>query len=382
MPKPIYLDYAATTPVLPEVVEVMQQYLGVEGDFGNAASLHYYGAAAASHIEQAREVIARCINAAPSGIIFTSGATEANNLAIKGLAYAYQHKGSHIITSKAEHKSVLEPCRFLESQGFQVTYLPVDTNGLVNLEELKAAIRPDTILISLIHVNNEIGSIQDLAAIGNIAHQHDIVFHSDAAQSIGKAEIDVKAMQVDALSLSAHKAYGPKGIGVLYLQRPKIRLQAQLHGGGHENQLRSGTLATHQILGMAKAYELTHAGFMDENNRMWQLKNRFLQGIKGISAISVNGDPLQNTPYIINLSFSNLNGEVLNSLFQTRFAIASGAACDSNRPEPSHVLRAIGLSPDLAESSVRISFGKYTSEQDIDFIVNFIKSGILHNNNS
>ncbi|MDO8953264.1 MAG: aminotransferase class V-fold PLP-dependent enzyme [Gammaproteobacteria bacterium] len=374
MAKPLYFDYAATTPLDPAVIAAMQSCLGIEGDFGNPSSLHYYGAAAANRIELARQQIADCINAEPREIVFTSGATEANNLAIKGLALAYQAKGKHIITCQTEHKSVLEPCRYLETLGFEVTYLPVLSNGLIDSEQLKAAIRMDTILISIMQVNNEIGVIQGLAAMADLAHQHNIVFHSDAAQSIGKLQIDVKALGVDALSLSAHKAYGPKGIGILYINRPKIQITPQLHGGGHEYQLRPGTLPTHQIVGMAEACLLAEQGFSEEFARISDLKAKMWRGLQQLPTISLNGSLEHAVPHILNVSFSGINAEIVNGIMQAKLAVASGAACDSNHPEPSHVLIALGISSPLIESSIRFSMGRYTTESDINHALEWIST--------
>ncbi|MDF2530135.1 MAG: Aminotransferase NifS [Gammaproteobacteria bacterium] len=377
MPKPLYFDYAATTPVDPTVCQKMQECLSREGDFGNAASVHYYGLAANHRIEEARQSIANIVNAEPQQIIFTSGATEANNLAIKGLAHAYQSKGKHIITSQVEHKSVLEPCQYLERQGFSLTYLPVMANGLLDIEQLKAAIRPDTILISIIQVNNELGTIQNLTKITQIAHEHGIFVHSDAAQSIGKIKIDIKSLQVDSMSLSAHKSYGPKGIGALFLRKPLVKLQPITQGGGHEYGLRPGTLATHQIVGMAEAFKIAEQKLADETVRIQRLKQMLWQGLQGLPGVKLNADLEHAVPHILNVCFSQIEGELLYNSLQPALAIAAGAACDSTQSEPSHVLKALGLSRDLAESSIRFSLGRYTTEQDILAAIKAVKSVIL-----
>jgi cysteine desulfurase len=377
MANPAYFDYAATTPVDPLVVQKMLGCLNFAGDFGNATSQHFYGRAASQHIESARQEIARTIHAEPREIIFTSGATEANNLAIKGIAFAYQDQGKHIITCQTEHKSILEPCHFLEQLGFEITYLPVQRNGLIELDRIKAAIRKETILISIMQVNNEIGTIQDLTAIAQLAKQHNIVFHSDAAQSIAKLKVDVKALGLDAMSLSAHKAYGPKGIGALYIKRPLIKLKALLHGGGHEYGLRSGTLATHQIIGMAEAFSLADKNVAQEYAHIAQLKSMLWQGIKHLPGVSLNGDFEHCIAHILNVCFSSINGDVLFNALQPSIAVSQGAACDSAQTEPSHVLKSLGLSRDLIESSIRFSIGRYSTKQDIETAIQAITSIVL-----
>ncbi|MDF2940767.1 MAG: iscS [Gammaproteobacteria bacterium] len=375
MPKPIYLDYAATTPVDPAVIQKMRESL--EQDFANAASQYFYGLAVSEHIETARQQIADCINAEPREIVFTSGATEANNLAIQGIARAYQDKGRHIITCQTEHKSVLGPCRYLEQQGFELSYLPVQKNGLIDMEQLRSSIKKDTILISIMQVNNEIGAVQNLSEIAQIAHQHNIIFHSDAAQSIGKLQVDVKALGIDALSLSSHKSYGPKGAGALYIKRPLIKLKPLMHGGGHEFGLRPGTLPTHQIIGMSEAFRIANTAFSEEHARIGRLKAMLWQGLKDLPGVSLNGDLTHSVPHILNLCFSTMNGEVLFSSLRPHLAVGSGAACDSAQSEPSHVLEALGLSRNLAESSIRFSLGRFTTEQDIYTAVQSIKNILL-----
>lgn len=366
-PLPIFLDYAAGTPTDPRVADKMIRYLSPEGIFGNSASRsHRYGWDAEAAVEQAREQVAALVNADPREIVWTSGATESDNLAIKGAAHFYQRKGKHIITCKTEHKAVLDSCRHLEQQGFDVTYLTPASNGIIDLETLKAAIRDDTILISIMHVHNETGVIQDIQAIGELAHAQGAIFHVDAAQSVGKLPLDLSALPVDLMSFSAHKIYGPKGIGALYVQRqPRIRLEAQIHGGGHERGMRSGTLATHQIVGMGEAFRLAGEDRLKDYQHIKTLSDRFCQGLQDMAEIKFNGDLLQRFPGIINVSFNYVEGESLIMALKD-LALSSGSACTSASLEPSYVLRALGLSDELAHSSLRVSIGRFTTAADID----------------
>lgn len=377
MKLPIYLDYSATTPVDPRVAEKMMQCLTLDGTFGNPASRsHRFGWQAEEAVDEARNHIADLIGADPREIVFTSGATESNNLAIKGIAHFYQKQGKHIITCKTEHKAVLDPCRYLEGQGFEVTYLDPQPNGLVSLSQLEAAMRDDTILVSLMHVNNEIGVIQDLAAIGELCRARKIFFHVDAAQSCGKIAIDVEAMKIDLLSMSAHKIYGPKGIGALFVRRkPRVRLEAQMHGGGHERGMRSGTLPTHQIVGMGEAFRLAKLEMHTEEARIRQLRDRLWNGIKNIEEVYVNGDLEQRVPGNLNVSFAYVEGESLIMALKD-LAVSSGSACTSASLEPSYVLRALGLNDELAHSSIRFSIGRFTTEAEIDYAVSLINEAI------
>lgn len=374
MKLPIYLDYAASTPLDPRVAEAMFACLRQPGNFGNPASLHLYGQSARAAIELAREQVANTIHAEPSQLIWTSGATESNNLAIKGAAHLYQRKGKHIITMKTEHKAVLDTCQHLEKEGFQVTYLTPKPNGLLDIETLKAAIRPDTILISIMHVNNEIGVIQDLAAITQVTAERGILFHVDAAQSIGKLALDVQQLPVDLLSLSAHKVYGPKGIGALYLRKkPRVRVMPLIHGGGHEQGMRSGTLATHQIIGMGAAFHLAHQEMKNDYQHITKLHNQFLENLKNISVLKLNGERNKNVPHILNLRFENMLADaILAELPQ--IATSTASACQGKGTEGSYVLRAIGLTEEQAKSSVRFSFGKFTTEPDIQMVTQAICS--------
>ncbi len=368
MKKPIYLDYSATTPVDPRVAKKMCSYLTLEdGLFGNAASRsHSYGWAAEEAVENARQQVADLINADPKEIVWTSGATESNNLAIKGVAEFYAKKGKHIITCKTEHKAVLDTCRHLERSGYEVTYLDPEPNGLVDHAKLAEAMRPDTILVSLMHVNNEIGVIQDIKAIGEMTRAKGILFHVDAAQSAGKVAIDMETMKVDLMSFSAHKIYGPKGIGALYVRRkPRVRLEAQMHGGGHERGMRSGTLATHQIVGMGEAFHLAKLEMAQENERIRALRDRLLKGVSDIEQVFVNGDMDQRIPHNLNVSFNYVEGESL-MMALSELAVSSGSACTSASLEPSYVLRALGRSDELAHSSIRFTIGRFTTEADID----------------
>ncbi|MDO4227115.1 IscS subfamily cysteine desulfurase [Neisseria sp.] len=372
---PIYLDYAATTPVDPRVAAKMIPYLTEQ--FGNPASnSHSFGWTAEEAVENARAEIAKLINADAKEIVFTSGATESNNLAIKGAAQFYKSKGKHLITVKTEHKAVLDTMRELERQGFEVTYLGVQENGLIDLNELKAAIRDDTILISVMWVNNEIGVIQDIPAIGEICRENKIIFHVDAAQAAGKTPIDVEAAKVDLLSLSAHKIYGPKGIGALYVRRkPRVRLEAQMHGGGHERGFRSGTLPTHQIVGMGEAFRLAREELEQDRTHALKLREVFLKGIEGIEEVYINGDLERRVPTNLNVSFNFVEGESLIMAVK-ELAVSSGSACTSASLEPSYVLRALGRNDELAHSSLRITFGRMTTEEEVKFAAELIKSKI------
>lgn len=372
---PIYLDYAATTPVDSRVAEKMIPYLTEH--YGNPASnSHSFGWEAEEAVENARMEIAKLINADAKEIVFTSGATESNNLAIKGAANFYKTKGKHLITLKTEHKAVLDTMRELERQGFEVTYLGVQENGLLDLEELKSAIRPDTILISVMWVNNEIGVIQDIPAIGEICRENKIIFHVDAAQAAGKTPIDVETAKVDLLSLSAHKIYGPKGIGALYVRRkPRVRLEAQIHGGGHERGFRSGTLPTHQIVGMGEAFRLAREELNQDCAHALKLRDIFLKGIEGIEEVYINGDLEHRVPTNLNVSFNFVEGESLIMAVK-ELAVSSGSACTSASLEPSYVLRALGRNDELAHSSLRITFGRMTTEEEVAFAAELIKSKI------
>ncbi|MBQ9260215.1 MAG: IscS subfamily cysteine desulfurase [Neisseriaceae bacterium] len=371
MKTPIYLDYAATTPVDKRVAEKMIPYLCEQ--FGNpASSSHSFGWNAEEAVENARAEIAALINADPREIIFTSGATESDNLAIKGAAHFYQSKGKHIITVKTEHKAVLDTCRELEREGFEVSYLGVKENGLLDLDELKDTIRSDTILVSVMSVNNEIGVIQDIDLIGKICREKGILFHTDAAQAAGKMPLDVQTQAIDLMSLSAHKIYGPKGVGALYVRRkPRVRLEAQMHGGGHERGFRSGTLPTHQIVGMGEAYRLARLEMADDNARALELRTQFLNGIKDIEEVYINGDLNRRIPQNLNVSFNFVEGESLMMAVK-ELAVSSGSACTSASLEPSYVLRALGRNDELAHSSLRITFGRFTTSEEIDFATKLI----------
>ena len=378
MKLPIYLDYSATTPVDARVAEAMMECLTVDGNYGNPASRsHSFGWGAEKAVEDARKNVAALINANPKEIIWTSGATESDNLAIKGAAHFYQKNGKHIITCKTEHKAVLDTCRQLEREGFEVTYLAPRSSGLIDLNDLRAAIRDDTILMSIMHVNNEIGVIQDIKAIGEIAREHKIVFHVDAAQSPGKAEIDLQGMNIDLMSLSAHKVYGPKGIGALYVRRkPRVRIEAQIHGGGHERGMRSGTLATHQIVGMGEAFRIAKEEMAEDNERILMLRNRLLNGLKEIDEIYINGDLEQRIPGNLNISFNFIEGESLIMALKD-IAVSSGSACTSASLEPSYVLRALGRDDELAHSSIRFTIGRFTTAEEIDYATQLIQSAVV-----
>lgn len=374
---PIYLDYSSTTPVDHRVAKKMTECLEMEGNFGNPASRsHRFGWVAEEAVDIARNQVADLVNADPREIVFTSGATESNNLAIKGAANFYHKRGKHIITLKTEHKAVLDTFRQLEREGFEATYLEPEANGLVDLAKLEAAMREDTVLVSIMHVNNEIGVIQDIAAIGELCRSRKIIFHVDAAQSTGKVEIDLQKIKVDLMSFSGHKTYGPKGIGALYVcRKPRVRIEAQIHGGGHERGMRSGTLATHQIVGMGEAFAIAKQEMASENERIRMLRDRLYNGIKDIEAVHVNGDMEQRIPHNLNISFAYVEGESLIMALKD-MAVSSGSACTSASLEPSYVLRALGLNDELAHSSIRFSLGRYTTEAEIDYVIGVINNSI------
>ncbi|CAB5499002.1 Cysteine desulfurase (EC =_ IscS [Bathymodiolus thermophilus thioautotrophic gill symbiont] len=377
MTTPTYMDYSATTPVDERVAAIMMKYLTLDGDFGNPASnSHYYGWQADEAVKKARKQVADLISADPREIVFTSGATESDNLAIKGVAHFYKKKGNHIITLKTEHKAVLDTCRQLEREGFEVTYLDPMPNGLLDLQVLKDAIREETILVSIMHVNNEIGVIQDIETIGKLCREHKVFFHVDAAQSAGKVAINVSELPVDLMSFSAHKIYGPKGIGALYVRRkPRIRLEAQMHGGGHERGMRSGTLATHQIAGMGEAFAIAQVEMAEEDKRITALRDRLLAGFVDMEEVQVNGDLEQRIPGNLNISFNYVEGESLMMAIN-EIAVSSGSACTSASLEPSYVLRALGLNDELAHSSIRFSIGRYTTEADIDKAIVLVREKV------
>ena len=377
MKLPIYLDYAATAPVDARVAEKMVQCLTTEGNFGNAASRsHVFGWKAEEAVEHARSQVAELINADPREIVWTSGATESDNLAIKGAARFYQRKGKHIITSKLEHKAVLDSCRQLEREGFEVTYLEPGGDGIVTPAMVEAALRDDTILVTLMHVNNEIGTVTDIAAIGELTRARKIIFHVDAAQSLARLPINMEELKVDLMSFSGHKVYGPKGIGALYVSRkPRVRLEAQMHGGGHERGMRSGTLATHQIVGMGTACEILRHEMSDDVEHARRLRQRFLSHIAGMEEVHINGSDTQHVPSILNISFNFVEGESL--LMSLRdIALSSGSACTSASLEPSYVLRALGLNDELAHSSLRFSFGRMTTEEDVDHAATQVRAAV------
>ena len=377
MKLPVYLDYSATTPVDPRVAQKMMECLTLEGNFGNPASRsHAYGWHAEEAVEEARAQVAALVNADPREIVWTSGATESDNLAIKGAAHFYQKRGKHIVTCKTEHKAVLDTCRQLERDGFEVTYLDPESDGRVDLDKLRAALRDDTILVSIMHVNNEIGVIQDIAAIGELTRERGIIFHSDAAQSAGKVEIDLNRMKVDLMSFSAHKIYGPKGIGALYVRRkPRVRIEAQMHGGGHERGMRSGTLPTHQIVGMGEAFRIAKAEMVEENARVMALRNRLFTGMKDIEEVYVNGDLEHRVAGNLNVSFNFVEGESLIMALKD-IAVSSGSACTSASLEPSYVLRALGRNDELAHSSIRFTIGRFTTADDIDYALQLIRAKV------
>ena len=372
---PIYLDYSATTPVDPRVAEKMIPYLFEK--FGNAASRsHSFGWEAEAAVEEARAEVARLVNGDPKEIVWTSGATESNNLALKGAAHFYSGKGKHLVTVKTEHKAVLDTCRELERQGFEVSYLDVRNDGLLDLDVFKAALRPDTIVASVMFVNNEIGVIQPISEISEICRSRGIILHVDAAQATGKVAIDLAALKVDLMSFSAHKTYGPKGIGALYVRRkPRVRLNAQMHGGGHERGFRSGTLATHQIVGMGEAFRLARLEMGAENERIRMLRDRLLKGLSDIEHVYVNGDMERRVPHNLNISFAYVEGESLLMAIKD-LAVSSGSACTSASLEPSYVLRALGRDDELAHSSIRFTLGRFTSEEDVDYAIKLLHEKI------
>ncbi len=372
---PIYMDYSATTPVDPRVATLMMKYL--TEDFGNPASRsHVFGWTTEKAVENARDEVAKLVNADPKEIIWTSGATESNNLAIKGAAHFYKGKGKHLITMKTEHKAVIDTMRELEREGYEVTYLDPQPNGLLDIEKLKAAIRPDTVLVSIMHVNNEIGVIQDIAAIGEICREKGIIFHVDAAQSTGKVVIDLQKLKVDLMSFSAHKTYGPKGIGALFVRRkPRIRLEAQMHGGGHERGMRSGTLAPHQIVGMGEAFRIAREEMATENERIRMLRDRLYNGLKDMEEVYVNGDMEQRVPHNLNISFNFVEGESLIMAIKD-LAVSSGSACTSASLEPSYVLKALGRNDELAHSSIRFTIGRFTAVEEVDYAIQLLKDKI------
>tara|TARA_R110000787_G_scaffold90937_4_gene191830 strand:+ start:2489 stop:3703 length:1215 start_codon:yes stop_codon:yes gene_type:complete len=374
---PIYLDYSATTPVDPRVAARLTECLTSEGVFGNAASRsHTFGWQAEAVIEEARQHVADLINADPREIVWTSGATESDNLAIKGVAHFNARKGKHIITSKIEHKAVLDTCRQLEREGYEVTYLDPDADGLTSAQAVASAIRDDTTLVSIMHVNNELGVINNIAAIGEVCRERGVIYHVDAAQSAGKVPIDLSVMKVDLMSFSAHKVYGPKGIGALYVRRkPRVRLEAQIHGGGHERGMRSGTLPTHQIAGMGEAFRIAREEMKEEGERIQALRNRLWEGLKSIEAVHLNGSLAQRVSGNLNVSFAYVEGESLIMALKD-LALSSGSACTSASLEPSYVLRALGLEDELAHSSLRFSIGRFTTQEDVDYTIEKVRSAV------
>ncbi len=375
--RPIYLDYSATTPIDERVVTEMLKYMGPESSFGNPASRsHGFGWTAEAAVETARKHVADLVGANPKEIIFTSGATESDNLAIKGVAHFNQKRGKHIVTCKTEHKAVLDSCRQLEREGYEVTYLNPKPNGLIDLKVLEDALRDDTTLVSIMHVNNEIGVVQDIEAIGRICRERKIIFHVDGAQSAGKVDINLEELPVDLMSFSAHKIYGPKGIGALYVQRkPRVRLEAQMHGGGHERGMRSGTLATHQIVGMGEAFRIAKQEMAAENERLLKLRNKLYDGVKDMEEVYVNGDMDHRIAGNINISFNYVEGESLLMALKD-LAISSGSACTSASLEPSYVLRALGRNDELAHSSIRFTMGRYTTEEEIDRTIKHVRAAV------
>ena len=363
----IYLDYASTTPVDPRVASKMMEFLTPEGEFGNPASRsHRFGWKADEAVEEARSHVANLVNCDPREIVWTSGATEADNLAIKGVARFYKSKGNHIITSKIEHKAVLDPCRQLEREGFEVTYLDPDESGVITPDSVKSAIQDNTILVSIMHINNELGTVNNIEKIGEVTRKHGAFFHVDAAQSTGKVDIDLQKICVDLMSFSAHKTYGPKGIGALYVRRkPRVRLEALIHGGGHERGMRSGTLATHQIVGMGEAFRLASKEMKEDHNKIVKFHEKFLDKVKEIDHVYINGDLDNKVPNILNVSFNFVEGESLIMGLKD-IAVSSGSACTSASLEPSYVLRALGRKDELAHSSIRFSFGRFTSDDDVN----------------
>ncbi|MEA3274962.1 MAG: IscS subfamily cysteine desulfurase [Pseudomonadota bacterium] len=377
MKLPIYMDYSATTPVDPRVADKMCSYLTQEGRFGNPASRsHRFGWEAEEAVSEARRQVAVLVNADPKEIVWTSGATESDNLAIKGVAHFYKKKGKHIVTCKTEHKAVLDTCRHLEREGFEITYLAPEPNGLIDLGKLSASLRDDTILVSIMHVNNEIGVIQDIESIGEMTRARKILFHVDGAQSAGKVPIDLERQKVDLMSFSAHKTYGPKGIGALYVRRkPRVRLEAQMHGGGHERGMRSGTLPTHQIVGMGEAFRIAREEMAAENERVLALRQRLWEGIKGMEQVFLNGDEEHRVAGNLNVSFAFVEGESLIMALKD-LAVSSGSACTSASLEPSYVLRALGREDELAHSSIRFSLGRFSTRDDVDYAVDKIRDQV------
>ena len=374
---PIYLDYASTTPADQRVAQKIYEHLTLEGNFGNPASRsHAYGWTAEESVEEARAHVANLVNCDPREIVFTSGATESDNLAIKGVANFYKSKGKHIITSKIEHKAVLDPCRQLEREGFTVTYLDPNEFGIITPKQIEEAIQEDTVLISIMHINNELGTVNDIQAIGSLARSKGLFFHVDAAQSTGKVAIDLRELEIDLMSFSAHKTYGPKGVGALFVSRkPRVRLEAQIHGGGHERGMRSGTLATHQIVGMGEAFRLAKLEMEFDNKRIAMLHQRLLDGIQNIEEIYINGGLEHKVPNILNVSFAYIEGESLMMALKD-IAVSSGSACTSASLEPSYVLRALGRKDELAHSSIRFSIGRFTTEEEVDYTVSILDQAV------
>ncbi|MBE5252082.1 IscS subfamily cysteine desulfurase [Mixta mediterraneensis] len=377
MKLPIYLDYAATTPADPRVASKMMQFLTLDGTFGNPASRsHRFGWQAEEAVDVARNQVAELVNADPREIVFTSGATESDNLAIKGAAHFHQTRGKHIVTSKTEHKAVLDSCQQLEREGFDVTYLSPAANGIITPEALRAALRDDTVLVSIMHVNNETGVIQDIAAMGELCRERGILFHVDATQSVGKLPLDLSELNVDLMSFSAHKVYGPKGIGALYVRRkPRTQIDALIHGGGHERGMRSGTLPVHQIVGMGEAYRIARDVREEEMARLQRLRDRLWQGLSVLDEVYINGDLLHSSANILNVSFAYVDGESLIMALKD-LALSSGSACTSASLEPSYVLRALGLSEELAHSSLRFSLGRFTTEEEIDYAITLVQKSV------
>ena len=377
MKLPIYLDYSATTPVDPRVADKMIECLTADGNFGNPASRsHAFGWKAEEAVENARRQVAELVNADPREIVWTSGATESDNLAIKGVAHFYASKGKHIVTSKIEHKAVLDTTRQLEREGFEVTYLDPTTDGLITPAMVEAALRDDTVLVSIMHVNNEIGTINDIAAIGELTRSRGVLFHVDAAQSTGKVEIDLEKLKVDLMSFSAHKTYGPKGVGALYVRRkPRVRLEAQMHGGGHERGMRSGTLAAHQSVGMGEAFRIAKEEMVAENERIRALRDRFFKQVEHLEELYVNGSMTARVPHNLNLSFNYVEGESLIMALKD-LAVSSGSACTSASLEPSYVLRALGRNDELAHSSIRFTFGRFTTEEEVDYAAQKVSEAV------
>ncbi|EXJ12176.1 MULTISPECIES: IscS subfamily cysteine desulfurase [Nitrincola] len=383
MMRPVYLDYAASTPVDPRVAEKMMACLTMDGNFANPASRsHIYGWRAEEAVEQARQQVAELLNTDPRSIVWTSGATESNNLAIKGAAHQSARKGKHLITSRIEHKAVIDTLRHLEDEGYEVTWLTPDAQGLIHVQQVSDALRDDTILVSLMHVNNEIGTVTDIAAIGDLCREHRVLFHVDAAQSVGKLPIDLSELNVDLMSISAHKIYGPKGIGALYVrQQPKVRIEAQIHGGGHERGMRSGTLPTHQIVGMGEALKLAQELMLEESTRIARHRQTFWEGIKDLPSVQLNGSFSRRIAGNLNLAVAGVEGEVLLMALKD-LAISTGSACTSASVEPSYVLKAIGVPDALAHASVRISFGRFTTEDEVEFAIKHFRQVVTRLTNT